>query len=473
MFKRVKIINVTILIVACILLSQGLFLPYVKSWEVGALELFAKNHLFYGLDITKGIPIFNLIDGKPNYYVSHPPLVPLLISLSFRILGIHEWSARLVPIIFSLLGLTFFYFLVEHISDKQTALYAAIFMTFMPMFSYYGRIVNYEAVTLSLCLIFIYGFIKFIHTERRIFLIIAVISTILGAFSDWPFYLIFPALFPYVKSNSKSIKLLIGLAVSAFVIGIGSILACNYLISLPIKAQFHPFFHRCQYKEFLINFHFYRVLIGRAMTNFTPFAGIFLLIWLFRIFKNRYFFNENKNLLTGVLFIFGLALLFIAPQAAYIHDWALQYLIPGVALLSGLVITKFKKAWQYIIILLFIIYSLNNLIIKHYFYRNYGAYEAGKLVAKLAMPDDTLYINEISPVSFYAGIESNFFGGRGVIGKRENPKEFIAKTLPSFVCIIRYAIEPRYDYGSVERILFQNNYKSIYNNSGVVLWRRR
>lgn len=212
-YNRIMVL-ICIIFLGVAILPWGLFLPYVKSWEIGALELFAKNHLLYGLNITKGIPVFNLIDGKPNYYCSHPPLVPLLLSLSFRLFGINEWSARLVSIIFSIISLFFFY-------------------------------------------------------------------------------------------------------------------------------------------------------------------------------------------------------------------------------------------------------------------RNYGAYEAGKLVAKLALPEDILYINEISPVSFYAGIESHFFGGRGVKGIREAPEEFVTRALPTFVCIIRYAIEARYDYEKINYVLEKEKYKKIYNKEEVVLWAYR
>jgi 4-amino-4-deoxy-L-arabinose transferase-like glycosyltransferase len=459
-----------ILFLACILLCWGIFLPYVKAWEVGVLELFAKNHLLYGLDKTKGIPVFNLIEGQANYYLSHPPLVPLLLFLSFKLFGVNEWSARLVSIIFSLIGLLFFYLLMEYISNKRIALFSSMFMCFMPMFSYYGRIVNYESVTLGLSLVFLYGFTKYIHTRGKSFLLIAIISAILGALSDWAFYLIILTPLIYIKGRIKNIRLFLGIALMVFAIGVGFILISNYLATLSLKTQLHPFFHRCQYKEFLFNPKFYQILTIRFLTNFTPLASLFLLIWLFRILNNRSLLNKDENLLASSLLIFGIILLFIVPQATYIHDWALQYLVPAIALISSLAIMKFKKIYQYLFILLFIIYSLYNLTVKHGLFRNYEPYEAGRLVCELASAGDVLYVNEISAVNYYAGVESRFFGGRGVRGKKEMPDEFIQKSLPAFVCIIKYAIEPRYNYDKIIRVLVKEGYKRIYDKDRVLLW---
>ena len=294
-----------IIILAGILLCWGLFLPYVKSWEVGALELFAKNHLLYGLDLTKGIPVFNLIDGKPNYYCAHPPLIPLLLSLSFRLFGINECSARLVSIIFSIIGLLCFYLLIKCLSNEQVALFSSIFMCFIPMFSYYGRVVNYESVTLGLCLVFLYGFIRYIHTKQNIFLAITIISIILGALSDWSFYLIFPALFIYVKSKDKNIVLFVGFALFAFLIGAVLILIFGCFFSPSIKTLLFPFLHRCQHKELLFNLRFYQILMGRLMTNFTPLVGMFflfrwsaILVMLFPLMYISYIFST-------LLFSFG------------------------------------------------------------------------------------------------------------------------------------------------------------------------
>lgn len=453
-----------IIFLAGAILLWGLLLPYVKAWEIGALEFFAKNHIFYGLRVTKGIPVKNFINGYPNYYRSHPPLVPFLISLFFRIFGTYEWSARLVPIIFSILGLLFFYLLIESISNKQTALFASVIMVFMPMFSYYGRIVNYESVTLGFSMIFLYSFIKLIHTQRRIFWVNLIITTILGVLSDWPFLLLFPALFLYVKVTQRGIKPYIRLTILACAVAIGIILFFNYATASSIKTQIQLFINRCQYQTVLGAPGFYQILIKRLLLNFTPFGCLFLFLWLIRLFRKRSLINGEVNLFAGVLFVFGFSLILIAPQAAYVHVWALQYLTPAMALIMALAVIKFTRQWRVFFILLFIIFSLTYLAKLHFIKYN-GPYETGKTVAKISSQEDILYTNVISPVSFYSGVETHFFSI-----EEGDPESFIANKLPRFVFIIRYAIEPKFDFDKISSSLSQKGYGVIYDRNGVVLW---
>ncbi len=467
-----KLITVICLILlAAILLCWGIFLPYTKAWEVGSLEFLARNHILYGLNVTKGIPVVNFIDGKPNYYTSHPPLIPLLLMWSFKLFGIHEWSARLVPIIFSLVTLLFFYLLIEYICSRKIALLASVFVVFMPMFSYYGRIVNYEAITLGLLMIFLYSFIKFTHTRRRVFLIMLIIVTIFGSLSDWPFYLVFLILPIYIKIQNTSIKSYFGLAILALATFIGIILMYNYAIPTSMETQFNAFSNRCQYGQILTNFSFYKILIKRSLLNFTPFCNIFLLIWLVRLLKQKDRVRREINLFAGVLFLFGVVYVFITPQATYIHDWSFQYLVPAIAFISALVVIEFKKRWQLIFIILFIISSLVYLTKLHLNKILNETYVAGRMISRISSLGDILYTNTISPVCFYSGVETHFFA----YGSRpeKNTEEFISTKSPAFICILQYASEPRFVYEKMANLLGQKNYQKIYDEKGVVLWKRR
>lgn len=340
--EKIKIIC-CILILGIILLCWGIQLPYTKAWETGALEIFAQNHLRYGFALTRAVPVVNLIDGTPNYYRSHPPLVPILIALSFKMFGIHEWSARLVPIIFSLLELLFFYLLIEFISGKRTALFSSIVMIFLPMFNYYGRIVNYESVTLGITVAFLYFFFKFVYTQKKMYLVFLLSVALLGMMSDWPFLLIFPALLPVILYKRSSFKIYLTLILLAFIIPVGIILYFNRVTEVPALIQFYSFLSRCQYKNILSDGGFYQVLTKRLILNFTPIGCLFLLVWFFMVLRKKLIRNEKINLVATILLIFGFSLVCIAPQAAYIHVWALQYLAPAIALITALVMLQLKK----------------------------------------------------------------------------------------------------------------------------------
>ena len=67
----------------------------------------AKNYFKFGYLETKLGLMMHRGWIKPDfssyrYRVDHPPLLPFLISLSYRLFGVHEWSTRLVTLLTSL-----------------------------------------------------------------------------------------------------------------------------------------------------------------------------------------------------------------------------------------------------------------------------------------------------------------------------------------------------------------------------------
>src|SRR5438093_7130560 len=88
-------------------LSYRLTDPWIGHHDYnGAFySLAARNYLQYGYGGTRFGMVINSDVASPEqfvYYTHHPPLLPLLVSFSFAVLGLHEWAARVVPVIFSL-----------------------------------------------------------------------------------------------------------------------------------------------------------------------------------------------------------------------------------------------------------------------------------------------------------------------------------------------------------------------------------
>ncbi|MBN1794955.1 MAG: glycosyltransferase family 39 protein [Candidatus Omnitrophica bacterium] len=459
--QEIKIAG-AITILAGVLLCWGLFLPYVKAWEVGILELFAKHHLLYGLKISRGLPIMDMLGGRPNYYILHPPLVPLLLALSFKFFGIHEWSARLIPIVFSLSGLIFFFLLVKGIADRKTALLSMFFMSLMPMFNYYGRIVNYEAITLGLSIVFLYLFVQFIHTGKLFFALMLAFISVLGVLSDWPFvlFLLSPAL--YIRYKKKGAAAYAGLMLLAVLTIVGIFLFFIKTVPFSLNRQLSGFFYHCQHRSLLLHIGFYRTLIKNVILNFTPCGVLCLALWIHMVRKKKIRMTDEVNLVARMLLLFGAALPLMTPHAAYIHVWTLQYLTPAMALIAALVVGRLKKQWQIILTASFVLFGLGYFAKLHIF-RFPGPYQAGMQIAKMASPKDILYTNTVSPVSFYSGIETLVFSNK-------EPDIFVKRELPRFVCIVKYTDKDKFDYEKMQETLLQRQYKNKYNEHKVVLW---
>lgn len=67
------------------------------------------------------VPHFNYFD-----YLEKPVLAPLLTSLAYGLFGINAFSARLVPVLASLLGILMTFLFTQRLFDRRTAGYAAL-----------------------------------------------------------------------------------------------------------------------------------------------------------------------------------------------------------------------------------------------------------------------------------------------------------------------------------------------------------
>ena len=87
-----------------------------------------------------------------GYYLHHPPLLHLVITGLFAILGEHEWVARLVPVFCSLTSAVFLWLLVRSCVGARAATLSAAVFAFLPMQLRYGPMVNFEPCVLMLML---------------------------------------------------------------------------------------------------------------------------------------------------------------------------------------------------------------------------------------------------------------------------------------------------------------------------------
>jgi len=162
-------------------------------------SIIGRNLLRHGFFATRGAPVLNpgqSIPGEWTYYLHHPPLLDWIVALSFRIFGIHEWSARLVPLLFSLGTIVLTYRLARRLFPATgIALAAALFMATIPMSAIYGMHVDYHgAIVLAFALAAISAYERLTATGERRYGLVLIAMVTLCALTDWPgFYL--PPLF--------------------------------------------------------------------------------------------------------------------------------------------------------------------------------------------------------------------------------------------------------------------------------------
>lgn len=198
-----------ILIYSTIMFSINLNKPFIghHDWNGAWYSNIARNFLRYGLISTKFGSVINvdIVNSSSfGYFTHYPPLLPIFLYFSFKIFGIHEWSARLVPIIFSLFTIVMVYLLALKFFDKKTATLSAALSSVIPITVYFAKMPVQEVVVLAPILLSIYFYFEFFNAPTGKNLIKLILSLIFSHLINWPGYYVTPLFFLHFLIFSKT-----------------------------------------------------------------------------------------------------------------------------------------------------------------------------------------------------------------------------------------------------------------------------
>lgn len=87
-------------------------------------------------------------------YDHHPPGLVWILALAFRLCGVHEATARAIPVMFSLLGVVSLMTLLTRRMGVHSGASILPVLLASPGFAYFGRMVNFEPIVIGLSLTF-------------------------------------------------------------------------------------------------------------------------------------------------------------------------------------------------------------------------------------------------------------------------------------------------------------------------------
>lgn len=195
MGRRVNGFLVLILIVGTVLRLKGVVNPYLddQGWRQADTASMALNMLGHLGDFPDVFfPMLNYDGVGPQPVELEFPFLPYLLALTWTVLGWHDLWGRLWGIFFSLLTIGGVYKFGTMALSKQAGLWAAAFYTFIPLTTYYGRVVMPEPVAQALS---IWALIAIIYWRRNPHLINLWVASLLmtGAIlGKLPQLMIFP-----------------------------------------------------------------------------------------------------------------------------------------------------------------------------------------------------------------------------------------------------------------------------------------
>lgn len=449
--KPTKISNILPISLVLIL---GLFLLLIKidkpfwghhDWNSVVYSNIARNYVRYGYLGTKFAQITNYDYQMPqnfDFITHYPPMLPILISLSFQLFGQSEVSARLTIIAFSILLIFFIYKIGEELQSKLLGLFAAILLTVTPIFLYFGKLPVHDTVVPAVSVVGFWAYLKYFKTENIKYYLLLVATLIFGGLINWSAYYLVVALLylqPLTKI-SKEVKrhifTLLPISALIFVFQVSLVFLVKAKSTGSVFSNFFtrvdPYLTADLYGFSLLKYAKQELLLARVYYTLPIFLGAVLFIF-YLLFK---FFTKQKvsysEIFISSLLIYGIIQLVVFSQLSFIHDYMIYYLSPFVVLafsyITLKILARFRKSFILPVILIAIVHfaflsqlKFTNALIATD--TNKRGYLVGQLINRQT-PSGTLSFITSNSYKEFQEVFIGYYSDRNVLYGESLPKDF-------------------------------------------------
>jgi 4-amino-4-deoxy-L-arabinose transferase-like glycosyltransferase len=160
--------------------------PYIDhwSWRQSDVAAIARNFFEHGFHFA--YPQIDWAGDTPGYVGTEFPILPFVAAICYKLAGVHEWIGRVQAVVFFAASLPCFFLLVREIFGGTAAIWATLFYSFAPLNLFAGRSFMPDVPSLSLALIGLYFFLRWINSERSTSLFAAAIAISLALLIKLP-----------------------------------------------------------------------------------------------------------------------------------------------------------------------------------------------------------------------------------------------------------------------------------------------
>jgi 4-amino-4-deoxy-L-arabinose transferase-like glycosyltransferase len=172
---RAKWLLILIVLTAFVVRLIGIGQPFIDpwSWRQSDVAAIARNFLENGFHFTR--PQIDWAGNERGFVGTEFPILPFLAALLYKSAGVQEWVGRIQGVLFFVFALPFFFGLVRRIFGEVIALWATFFYAFAPLSIVASRAFMPDVPSLSLGIIGIYFFLRWVEEERFRWLILSAI----------------------------------------------------------------------------------------------------------------------------------------------------------------------------------------------------------------------------------------------------------------------------------------------------------
>jgi len=168
---------------------------------------------FYEEDMNLFLPRVDSREQYTGITGMEFPIVYYCISLTYKIFGVNNITARYVILFFSFISLAFCYFFFKELfRDKFYGLLSSCLLIFSPLFCYYSFLVLPEVPSLSFVFAFLYFLLKWENENKKKYMVLALFSLCLASLIKISALIVFPYLLIRLwKRHNYNFKIIVGI----------------------------------------------------------------------------------------------------------------------------------------------------------------------------------------------------------------------------------------------------------------------
>ena len=318
------------------------------SWRQSDTAAMARNFHTNGYNF-----MYPQIDwgGLPGYCETEFPIYSFIVALLYKIFGAHDFLGRLFSIICFLIAIYFLYKLILIYFNKNTAFWACLVYSVLPLNIYYSRTFQPESMLLMCSVISIYYFSNWLNSARYQDLIISgTFTSIACLLKVLPIiYLGIPLV--YLASTKLRIKILSNISLWIYCLSVLLVTFAWYYHAHDIFLRYGNTFgfsanstDRYDY-HVLLSLNFWTDLIFRTVVR--HFA-----IFLFPVFIAGLFIKRKtaQEYVFDVWLLAIIATQILVPVTSSVHEYyQLSFMLPSVVFIGKAFDLLFKKYKKFLV----------------------------------------------------------------------------------------------------------------------------
>lgn len=154
--------------------------PFIDPWSWRQSDVAAIARNFYTGGFHFAYPQIDWAGDAAGYVGTEFPILPFIAALIYEVAGVHEWIGRIQAVVFFAASLPFFYLLVREAFDEPTATWSTFFYSFAPLSIATSRAFMPDMPSLSLAMIGLYFYVRWLNTRSRPAFLVAAGATMLA-----------------------------------------------------------------------------------------------------------------------------------------------------------------------------------------------------------------------------------------------------------------------------------------------------